>query len=546
MRKGTFTAIIVLMSLSIIGIGALEWYWVSTTVSEQRIAFDKAVRTSASGIISELEVGATEAIIEEQFGEWDFFESKLREAANAKITSDSVRLLVKVQSEAQRVQAEQLRREAIMLHSKNIDSHGSHKPVLKGSNQVIIAEDSMVAIYTTQELGDSAIQTRYRQITVNNGDTIENSLIERNVGAVSDALKQVLIRRVYEQPTISGTLANRNTDSLIAHNLKSEGIDAPFEFAFVESNTDSLNGNYARTSLTSTDAFEYRFPIFPERGSEALLLLHFPEKDTAIMKSLAWVMAGVVLFTLLMMGTFGSTIFFMLRQKRLSEVKNDFINNMTHEFKTPLATIGIAADSIRHPLVSGNPAEVSRLSEMILEEKKRLTGHVEKILLAAKMDRGSLPLQKTMLSMNDLAREAANSMQMQASATGGKIGIELSDVEPTVCADKVHIVNALVNLLDNALKYAKEKPVATIKVEIRGLMVRATVSDNGIGMSAEVQRKAFETFYRAEGGNTHNVKGFGLGLSYVREVINLHSGKLIIDSTPGKGSTVGFEIPIAS
>ncbi len=275
-----------------------------------------------------------------------------------------------------------------------------------------------------------------------------------------------------------------------------------------------------------------------------MLLLHFSEKDTAILKSLTWVLAGVVLFSSLMMGTFGSTIYFMLRQKRLSVVKNDFINNMTHEFKTPLATIGLAADSIRHPQVSSNQAEVIRLSGMIVQEKKRLTGHVEKILLAAKMDRGALSLQQATVSINKVISEAAERMKMQVSTAGGQIMIEHPDADATLFADKAHLVSALVNLLDNALKYSGENPIAKINTEICGTRVRVKVSDKGIGMSVEEQRKAFETFYRAGGGDIHNVKGFGLGLSYVREIVRLHGGKLIIESTPGRGSIVGFEIPL--
>ncbi len=541
-----FKAIIALMSLSILGIGALEWYWVKTTVREQRLAFDKAVRVAANDLVAGLEVSATEALIEEEFGEWSFFESKLREAAGSEADSESMRRKLEVESEKNRLEAMQLHREAFVNRSTVINTHSSEVEVVIGAPGVVLAEDSMVAIFSTMEPNDSTIRMRYRQITVDNGDTIENSLIERNAGVVSDALKQVLIRRVYERPTIDGTLGSRNADSLIASHLKAEGIDATFEYAFTESPTDSISGNNARTSLASADAFEYRFPLFPERGSEAMLLLHFPEKDRAILKSLAWVMAGVVLFSLLMMGTFGSTIFFMLRQKRMSEVKNDFINNMTHEFKTPLATIGLAADSIRHPQVSGNQAEVARLTEMILQEKKRLTGHVEKILLAAKMDRGALSLQQATVSVMDVISEAAERMKMQASAAGGEIITIHPEVNANVFADKAHLVSALVNLLDNALKYAGENPIAKINSEICGTRVRVTVSDNGIGMSAEAQRKAFETFYRASGGDIHNVKGFGLGLSYVREVVRLHGGTLLIESTPGKGSTVGFEIPLAS
>jgi two-component system, OmpR family, phosphate regulon sensor histidine kinase PhoR len=254
--------------------------------------------------------------------------------------------------------------------------------------------------------------------------------------------------------------------------------------------------------------------------------------------------AGAIFFTLMIIAAFYVTVNALLRQKKLSEIKNDFINNMTHEFKTPLATISLAVDALRNEKVVGDREKSGYFTGIIKEENRRMNKQVETILQASLLDRQEQQLNLRSLHAHLIIQEALENFQLQLEGKGGRSELQMNAKNDLIEADEVHFMNLITNLIDNAVKYSNEGLLIRITTHstTKSLIIR--IEDNGIGMSKETQRRIFEKFYRAHTGNLHNVKGFGLGLSYVKTIVDAHRGKIKVDSIIGKGTTFTLEFPL--
>ncbi len=296
--------------------------------------------------------------------------------------------------------------------------------------------------------------------------------------------------------------------------------------------------NAENLESTGLEASRYRVRLFVDRdGPLGELVINFPNRGRFIWED-AWVtLLGSLLFTTLILFCFGYTVFVIFRQKHLSEMKSDFINNMTHEFKTPIATISLAADSINSPSISEKPEKVLRFANIIKQENERMLGQVEKVLQMAVIDKKQFNLKVADVDVHESIEKCIKHFVFLVDKRDGSITTSLNAQDPVIKGDKMHIENVLNNLLDNAYKYSPENP--EIKVRSRnkngGLEVR--ISDNGIGLSSEAKRNIFDKFYRVHTGNLHDVKGFGLGLTYVKAMMLAHRGEISVESTLGKGST---------
>jgi two-component system, OmpR family, phosphate regulon sensor histidine kinase PhoR len=249
---------------------------------------------------------------------------------------------------------------------------------------------------------------------------------------------------------------------------------------------------------------------------------------------------------LVICAAFYLTIHTMLRQKKVSEIKNDFINNMTHEFKTPIATISLAVDAIRNEKVQRDTQKLSYFSDIIKEENQRMNRQVETILKSALMDRQEVQLNVKPLHIHTIIRDVADNFMLRLQEKQGTLEINLEAQNDLIEGDEVHMSNLINNLMDNAVKYSKENvpPKICISTTSNHKKFIIKIDDNGIGMTRETVKRIFEKFYRAHTGNIHNVKGFGLGLSYVKTVVEGHEGTIKADSTPGKGSCFTIELPL--
>ena len=253
-----------------------------------------------------------------------------------------------------------------------------------------------------------------------------------------------------------------------------------------------------------------------------------------------------VVFTIVLLVTFIFTIVVIFRQKRYTEIKNDFINNMTHELKTPIASISLAAQMMNDSSVTKSPAMMEHLGKVVNDESKRLRFLVEKVLQMSMFDRKKAVFKKKKLDLNEMVENIANSFSLRVEHTGGKIYTEIEAVESALYVDEVHFQNVINNLLDNAVKY--RKPDQPVNIYLRtwndNEHLYLSVRDTGLGIRKDNLKKVFDKFYRVHTGNVHDVKGFGLGLAYVKKIVMLHNGDISIESELGKGTKFTVKLPI--
>ena len=364
---------------------------------------------------------------------------------------------------------------------------------------------------------------------------------DRNIGRVMD---KVVYELQWRGVPARQRLQLDKLDSLLTQEFKTQNLPVPFEYAVLHNNKP--DGPRSKGFKTEEINQALTANLFPENvfGSSDLLAVTFSDKRAYALHSLGLMLASSLFFTFVILSAFGASVATMLRQKKVSEIKTDFINNMTHEFKTPIATISLAADAIENPLVTVHPEKVKYFTGLIRDENKRMNNNVERVLQMAQLDRQSMSLNREQVSVTDLVAGIACPMRLQAEQAGGTLDLVLPESTVTVFADAHHTGNVLANLLDNALKYTEGPPEISVTVFVSENRVHISVSDKGIGLSAAARRQVFDKFYRVEKGNVHNVKGFGLGLSYAKAVADAHQGEITVKSRLGKGSEFTLSLPL--
>ena len=324
---------------------------------------------------------------------------------------------------------------------------------------------------------------------------------------------------------------------------------------------NGINITYHFTVSTQDGRDVYRCPDYTDEGEEftysqvlfrndpqskmGVVKVHFPDMNSYIFSSVRFMIPSVI-FTLVLLITFIFTIVVIFRQKRYTEIKNDFINNMTHELKTPIASISLAAQMLNDPSVSKSEQMQKHLGGVIDDESKRLRFLVEKVLQMSMFDRKKAVFKKKELDLNEIVENAAHSFALRVEHTGGKIYVDIEAIDSTLYVDEVHFQNVIFNLMDNAVKYRKpEEPLfITMKTWNDEHHLYLSINDTGLGMKKENLKKIFDKFYRVHTGNVHDVKGFGLGLAYVRKIVELHGGEIKVDSELGKGTTFTIKLPV--
>jgi two-component system, OmpR family, phosphate regulon sensor histidine kinase PhoR len=373
----------------------------------------------------------------------------------------------------------------------------------------------------------------------------------------SEQFMQELMR----PPLISQKFSYQEMSEKLRKAFSYRGLkDTKFEFCIfsegginssIFSNTYELkSGNYYPALKDTIHNLQTLLPLVVNsmelNGPEPFetLSIVIPDYKSVVMKQMRWMIFGVVFFTLIIITSFYVTVSTLVRQKKLSEIKNDFINNMTHEFKTPLATISLAVDAMRNEKVVHDREKSAYFSGIIKEENKRMNKQVETILQAALIDRQELQLKLQPLHVNEVIRRVMDNFKLQLDDIHANVVLQLEEGYDMAEADEVHFTNLISNLIDNAIKYSRDKLMIRIQTLRTGKNIAIRIEDNGIGMTKETQRRIFEKFYRAHTGNVHNVKGFGLGLSYVKSVVDAHNGRIKVESTVGKGTVFTLEIPL--
>ena len=332
-------------------------------------------------------------------------------------------------------------------------------------------------------------------------------------------------------------------ESILAEELINRNIPISFQFGVLRDSTLLLASEYVdTTALINSSLKTELFPGSLFRRNQQLSLF-FPDRDVFIYRSMSWLLSASFLFSAIMLVTFGMSVLFLLRQKKISEMKSDFINNMTHEFKTPIATIAVASDSLFNDKVLADTEMIKYFSGMIRKENQRMNRQVEDILTIARLEKKELEFKWEAFNIHDLLTEVIESFKVQVELRDGQILSVFEATHPLVLSDKKHFAHAVFNLLDNANKYTEDTPRIIVRTSNCEGGVILSVTDNGIGMTRQVQAKIFERFYRQPNGNIHNVKGFGLGLSYTSAVVEAGKGNIRVKSEPGKGSTFELFLP---
>jgi two-component system phosphate regulon sensor histidine kinase PhoR len=332
---------------------------------------------------------------------------------------------------------------------------------------------------------------------------------------------------------------------IVVQAMKSHNIKVPFEFCV----TNMFNNPISESAGFNNNMFfeSTAVRITPEASMQPeTFFLYVKEPQNYIMRQMASMIIASILFTIIIISAFALTIRTMLRQKNISEIKSDFINNMTHELKTPLATISLAVDALVNDKVINDAQKIRYYSGMIKEENKRMHKQVETILQAAKLEKQEdLNLNIQSLDAHAAIDKVAKNLSLQIQEKSGELHLNLMASKSFIDVDEMHFSNIIFNLLDNAIKYSKGAPIIHMTTQVNNGMLAIKIKDNGIGMNRETASRVFEKFYRAHTGNLHNVKGFGLGLSYVKSMVEAQNGYIKLESVLGKGSTFTVNMPLS-
>jgi len=406
--------------------------------------------------------------------------------------------------------------------------------------------DSVVKITTSADQPDKIRITGSGDVSHNQGVyVIRNDYVDW-LKKRSDELRNMsdqMISDIYQwEKTME--LDNNQIEYALNRSLMFTPIRTPFEFAVIR-NGAVAEGNYKKTRKNDFLKSNYQVQLFPDNiiNQDLRLSVVFPERTNYVLGSMAWILGGSLLFSMIILATFAMSLFFIIRQKKISEMKSDFLNNMTHEFKTPIATISLAADTITNPKVIKDESSIRHFISMIKKENSRMNKKVETILQIASLDKKEIDFKFENISLNAIIEKAVETIDILVQQHNGKINLKLHAAESTVYGDGEHLFNLVNNLLDNAIKYSPESPDITVGTENESNGIVLTVEDKGIGMSRSVQNRIFERFYRQTTGNVHDVKGFGLGLNYARAIVDAHRGTISVQSEPGKGSRFTVYLP---
>ncbi|HMG08631.1 MAG TPA: HAMP domain-containing sensor histidine kinase, partial [Mucilaginibacter sp.] len=368
--------------------------------------------------------------------------------------------------------------------------------------------------------------------------------------------KTTVIENLAEEYRKTGEPLNKRVnpfwiDSLLRFELHNKGISLPFSYEVTTASNDSLIFSSATDNDGNKPMFiaanTYQTPIFGKDviNDPGKIKLTFPQKNSLILRNMTATMGTTGGLLAVLIFCFSYTIFSILKQKKISEMKIDFINNMTHEFKTPVSTIMIASEALKDKEIAEDKSRVSRLANIIFEENERLGSHIERVLNIARIEKNDFKLDKKPLDVNDMVAVVLDSMALKLHKCNAKTTLNVAEENTVIIADELHFSNVLYNLVDNAIKYSITAPDITITTLVKGGQVLIRVADKGIGMSRDQQTKIFEQFYRIPTGNLHDVKGFGLGLSYVNTIVKRLNGTISVRSEKEKGSEFELKFPLA-
>ncbi|GAB7086286.1 HAMP domain-containing sensor histidine kinase [Marinifilum fragile] len=525
MSKKLITGLIILMSISLLGIIAVQILWIRNAIFIEERTFDSNINKVLHTIVAKLE--KSEEVI--------FLTKGLPNHPHENIETREIKHFLesgkKFGQNVIKIKAE-----------KTINGKTSYK--IDSNSQVIVMQSNSghLNLWHDKQEMDSTLKI---DIHVETKDTIIRA--KRKEKQIENIFSKVMYEFKNKDVSIAERIDFDKLPSLIHSELKNYNIDSDFNFAIFAGEPllliYSSDSNYNDVLKKS----EYQVNLFPNDivFTNQILSLDFIDRFNLIYKSIMPLLILSGIFTIFIVVTFINAVYLILKQKRISDIKSDFINNITHEFKTPIATIGLASDSINNPKVIGNPDRIRYFTGIIKDENFRMNKQVENILQLSLFGKHELKLNLQSCHLNEIIQKAAEHIQLQIDEKNGHLTTDLNAINDITDVDEVHFLNVLFNLFDNAIKYSNEEPKIELSTENHDQSILIIIKDSGIGMNSKTIKRIFKKFYRAETGNIHSVKGFGLGLSYVKLVIDRHNGSIDVNSKPGQGTSIKLSLPLS-
>lgn len=524
MNKTLFRFVVVLMTIALLGIIAVQGYLINASFKNKEEQFKYQVKQVVANVAKTVEEQETYTFLSR-------FNQLKDSIGKTPQRSELMKFFY--------VEKNELTNETIIYSSS------------------IIPEDYSVSASFFDKNNDSTRIKNYvaKRVTEVYNQNIVNSDVSSNVipsekitkSGVVDILDKATFQINFKDIAATRSIAQRVTPeqlkSLFEKELREYGIKTPFEFGIysngLATKVKSENFKYDKKSTYDT-------PIFTDNDgvSKYQLLVSFPKKKSFLISDLIGIATLAFLFTAIIIVAYYTALNQLNKQRHISEIKTDFINNMTHEFKTPIATINLALDAIKNPKIIDDKEKVHRYLQMIKDENKRMHAQVENVLRISKLERKELDIKKESCNMHDIIEEAVEHVSLIVEDREGTIDVDLKAVKTTVLLNDVHFTNVLVNILENAIKYSPERPVINVTSENIKNFIVIKVKDQGQGISKAAQKKIFDKFYREHTGDIHNVKGHGLGLAYVKRIVDDHHGEVMVESEKGKGSTFIIKLPL--
>ncbi|WP_423146508.1 sensor histidine kinase [Rubrolithibacter danxiaensis] len=601
MKKKSISLIIGLMSVALLGVLAMQYYFIRESYRLKSQLFDQSVNEALNIVVHKLE--KRDAML--------FLKKRAEQRLKLKSVNDTVEAIKKRHAP---YQANQFARN-LKLRQQKIDkdfrlrdsllklrypkafviNNDFYETYIKNKNaedlnkvkvQVSVqqAVDEYGRIYQQQEIGLYVEKQDEKPIKKGRNDSVYyfvedpvlgyqvislpriNSKLKESLKEQEKQVKKVnnyldSVKTVKQKTALFEDLANeyeqskvplferinpKLIDTLLQAELTNLGIQLPYNYQVRSAQSDSvLFTKIVDKGATASNYNTYSTSLFPKEvvKESGVLSITFPTKRTFMFENMDAILASSFSLLLVLVGCFSYTIFIIFRQKKISEMKTDFINNMTHEFKTPVATIMIASEALKDPEIAEDRKRVDRLAGIIYDENVRLGDHIERVLNIARIDKDNLKLDLKQVEVHDLITAVADSMSLQLQKRNAVINLNLDASKTTILADEFHLSNVIFNLIDNASKYSKENPEITISTIITNKNLVLKVADKGIGMSKDQLSKIFDQFYRIPTGNLHDVKGFGLGLSYVNNIVKRLQGTIRVKSEKDKGSEFELIFP---
>ena len=423
----------------------------------------------------------------------------------------------------------------------------SHQYSVTGKDGTVYSSFELKTIATRPSQMPKAMILRSDKNSITEASKSLQEIVKNRYVYQKALLDEVVYKILYQasEKPLKERINFRILDQDLKAELMNNGINIPYHFTVT---THDGREVYRCPDYTG-DGVEYTYSQVLFRNDPAnkmgIVKIHFPDMSSYIYSSVRFMIPSVV-FTLVLLVTFIFTIVVIFRQKRYSEIKNDFINNMTHELKTPIASISLAAQMLNDKSVTKSQQMLGHLSGVINDETKRLRFLVEKVLQMSMFDKKKAVFKKKELDLNEMVENIAKSFTLRVEHTGGKIYTEIEAIDSAIFVDEMHFQNVIFNLMDNAVKYRKQdKPIDIyLRTWNDNDHLYLSVRDTGLGIKKENRKKIFDKFYRVHTGNVHDAKGFGLGLAYVHKVVDLHDGEIKVESEYGKGTTFTIKLPV--